>query len=130
MDLHIFSGKFPSLETACLYTEPQWEPAPPSHVSNEVFKEWENRNPTWSLASDLNCYLDADFIETIDGEDRFEYLSSLGLHPENIRYIKDKSPSHYNILLLIFHEALGGLPVTLSSTNLLLYLGRFTIDLN
>jgi hypothetical protein len=80
--LHVFAGAFASRDDACMYTEVQWEPEPDSSVSDEDYRAWEDRNPSWRMKADLgDPYLDSDFIETIDGPDRFDYLATLHRTP-------------------------------------------------
>src|SRR5436190_21636780 len=82
--VHVFSGTFASREKACQYSEEQWErPAPDDSWSEEDYAAWEERNPTWLLRRDLRTPpgaagfdLDPDFVETIFGSDKIDYLGS------------------------------------------------------
>ena len=82
--VHVFSGTFGSKEKACQYSEEQWErPAPDDSWSEEDYAAWEERNPTWLLRRDLRTPpgaaefdLDPDFVETIFGPDKIDYLGS------------------------------------------------------
>src|SRR5690348_1527189 len=83
--LHVFSGTFGSRERACQYSEQQWEkPAPDDSWSEQDYAAWEARNPTWLLRQHLAvALLDPDFIETIFGSHKIEYLrSQLATEPD------------------------------------------------
>lgn len=127
--VHVFAGKFASIKEACQYTQEQWEPEPDESVSDEEYEEWEERNPIWLLERDLNEYLDSNFIETIDGEDRYSYLEGLLINKDEISEIQEKIPSNANILVLIFKEALGDFPSKLKSTSKLFYCGEYACKL-
>lgn len=122
---HVFAGNFASREDACLYTEAQWEPEPDDSVSDEEYAAWEVRNPLWGFRNDLgNIYLDSDFIETIDGPDRFKYLEQYLVKGDDVARIRNEAPDA-NILVLVFPEALGGCDSQLDSTARLIYCGAF-----
>ncbi|MEO1522935.1 MAG: hypothetical protein AAFU78_19475 [Cyanobacteria bacterium J06633_2] len=123
--LHVFAGKFASRDEACLYTEPQWEPEPNDTVSDEEYAAWEDRNPIWQFRDDLgDVYLDSDFIETIDGHRRYEYLKSYLVEQNDLRKIEDIA-ADANILLLIFPDAFGDFEATPHSTPRMVYCGAF-----
>ena len=123
--LHIFAGKFASRDEACLYTEPQWEPEPDDFVSDDEYTAWEARNPIWQFRDDLGgIYLDSDFIETIDGHQRYAYLESYLVNQRDLRTIQVIA-AESNIILLLFPSAFGGSEVTLFSTPRMTYCGAF-----
>ena len=123
--LHVFVGKFASRDAACFYSEAQWEPEPDDFVSEDEYAAWEERNPTWGFRDDLGIvYLDSDFIETIDGSGRYDYLSSYLVNNGDIDTIRAAVPAA-NILLLVFPDAFGGVEATLRSTPQLTYCGAF-----
>lgn len=127
--VHVFVGTFDSLESARAYTEEQWEPEPVGDVSDEEYAAWEARNPAWAMRGDLDAHLDSDFIETIDGQDRFKYLGAM-LTQEGARAtIEERAPSGANVLVLVFREALGGFPSRMASTKALIYCGEFPCSL-
>src|SRR5690348_10308557 len=114
--VHVFVGSFANREEACAYTEPQWEPEPDESVSDEEYSAWEERNPIWQMRSELgHPYLDSDFIETIDGSDRYEYLARLLTDSDGIDRIRKIAGGEDNILVLIFAEALGGFAARVKS---------------
>jgi len=122
--VHVFLGNFLSIEEATNYTEAQWEAEPDAIVSDKEYTEWENRNPVWLMKNDLKVYLDSDFIETIEGETRFEYLEEILSDKKSIREIRNINYQS-NILVLIFKKTLGGFNADLTSTNLLHYCGEY-----
>lgn len=123
--LHVFAGNFASRNEACLYTEAQWEPEPDESVDEKEFAAWEDRNPTWYFCDDLgDVYLDSDFIETIDGDDRYKYLASFLVDGDDLNRVRVAHPTA-NTLLLLFPDALGGFDVSLRSTAKLTYCGAF-----
>jgi len=129
--VHIFVGSFANREAACVYTEAQWEPAPVTSVSDQEYHEWEVRNPFWQMRSDLgDPYLDEDFIETIDGMDRYDYLTNILTDPSAIDHVRGRAGDDRNILVLIFSEALGGFPAAMKSTSCLEYCGEFSCKLS
>ncbi|MEM9537734.1 MAG: hypothetical protein AAGA40_18930, partial [Cyanobacteria bacterium P01_E01_bin.45] len=80
--LQVFVGKFASREDACQHTEEQWEPEPSDTATDEYYAAWEDRNPIWPFSDELGVWLDHDFIETIDGSDRYDYLNSYLTNPD------------------------------------------------
>lgn len=122
--LHVFAGSFSSREEACCYTEQQWEPEPGDDVSDEAYSAWEDRNPSWRLREDLSIGLDPDFIETIVGEGRFEYLSGYLVNKGTLDSIR-ATAGDANVLVLLFPEALRDPEARLSSTPKLKYCGSF-----
>ena len=124
--VHVLAGRFESRDEAVAYTEPQWEPEPGDEVSDEQYAEWENRNPTWAMLTDLGIEdLDSDFIETIDGPSSYSYLEGMLVDGSQIQSIRARAPADANILVLIFHQALGGFPARVGSTPRLVYCGEW-----
>lgn len=103
--VYIFSGIFNTIEEACLYSEPQWEPEPKETSSDEEYEIWEDSNPTLQLKRNIDSYLDADFIETVHL--RYEYLVSLKIPAFDIDDVREKSAGD-NFLVLVYEDALGG----------------------
>lgn len=60
---HLFGANFESEEHAQLYIFEQWEAEPPATASDDEYSAWEERNPTWRLADDLEFHMDSDFVE-------------------------------------------------------------------
>lgn len=122
--VHVFFGKFASLETACWYTEPQWEDEPADEASDEVYEAWEARNPIWAMSEDLGVYLDSDFVETIDG-DLLRYLRTQLANEFDFVTVKSLVPPGSNVMVLIMSEALGGIEARLASTSRLTHCGAY-----
>ena len=125
--LHVFSGNFSSGEEARAYSEEQWEqPAPDDSWSDEAYAAWEDRNPTWTLDDDLDVeYMDSDFIETIRGGDRLEYLETQLADSNDGSKLRGLIPVEDNTLVLIMSAAFDGKKVSLSSTPKLRYHGQY-----
>lgn len=122
--LHVFAGSFPSRGDACLHSEPHWEPEPDDSVSDEEYAAWEHRNPTWELRDDLGIGLDSDFIETIDGDNRYDYLAGYLVDNADLGVVRTAA-GESNILVLIFSDALHNRRAKLESTSKLIYCGAF-----
>src|SRR5215470_17933603 len=100
--VHVFSGTFGSREKACQYSEQQWErPAPDDSWSEEDYAAWEERNPTWLLRRDLGTRLDPDFVETIFGSDKIEYLGNQLANEPDRQKLVDEIPRQADTLVLI-----------------------------
>jgi hypothetical protein len=126
--VHVFSGRFASNEEALAYTEARWEDEPDESVSDEEYEAWEARHPVWPMRTDLDAYLDSDFIETVTGSDRDGYLGKILVNPDDLQLITSASPDA-DTLILIFKEALGGFEATMKSTPRMTYCGEFHCDL-
>lgn len=125
--IHVFVGSFENRDAACEYTQEQWETPLDDSASEEEHDAWEERNPSWQLLSDLGIdYLSPDFIETIDDDDRYEYLGKMLTEDDAIDRIRTLAGDKDNILVLIFSEALGGFPAEMKSTPRLKYCGEFS----
>lgn len=129
--VHVFVGTFASRNAACEYTEEQWEPEPDESVSDEEYEAWEERNPTWKLDDDLDCdYLTGDFVETVTGHDRMEYLARMVTDTNAISEIRKQiGDDNANTLVLVFSAAFDGQRANVSSTPLLKYCGEYPCDL-
>ncbi|AWH74940.1 hypothetical protein DCS32_12425 [Dokdonia sp. Dokd-P16] len=123
MKVHVFLGEFETRKDATSYTESYWETEPNEAVSDRDYEIWENSNPKWKMKSDLNCYLDGDFIETITEGDKFEYLCGMIQNPKNVRHLKSELDK--KALILIFEKAIDSNKSKLKSTEILEYKGVF-----
>lgn len=63
---HLFGATFASDEEAKRYAFEQWEPEPSNGATDAEYSAWEDRNPTWQLAEELEFYMDSDFVELLD----------------------------------------------------------------
>ncbi|WP_035337466.1 hypothetical protein [Dokdonia sp. PRO95] len=123
MKVHVFLGEFKTRKDATSYTESYWEPEPDESVSDRDYEIWENSNPKWKMKSDLNCYLDGDFIETITEGNKFEYLCGMIQNPESIKHLKTEL--NKKVLVLIFEKGINSQKSKLKSTEVLEYIGVF-----
>lgn len=123
--VHVFTGHFDNRESACAYTEAQWESEPGAEATDEEYAAWIERNPTWQLKGELDVYLDSDFIETIFGEGRYEYLGRKLTQTDALADIRKLAGEESNTLVLIFSEALGGFDAEMKSTSQVQYCGQF-----
>jgi hypothetical protein len=125
--LHVFSGTFGSQEKACQYSEPQWEtPAPDDSWSEEDYAAWESRNPKWQLRKDLAIRpLDSDFIETIFGPQKLDYLRTQLASEADRRNVPEQISQDADTLVLVMSEAFRGKQVRPSSTPRLRYHGEY-----
>lgn len=60
---HLFGATFSSDAEAQQYVFEQWEPEPPESAAEAEYSAWEDRNPTWRLAEELEFHMDPDFVE-------------------------------------------------------------------
>ncbi|EWH09373.1 hypothetical protein KLA_17294 [Cellulophaga geojensis KL-A] len=123
MKVHVFLGEFNSRKEATSYTESYWEPEPDETASDEEYALWENNNPKWKMESDLKCYLDGDFIETITDENKFEYLCGMIENSEDIKHLKTELKGKE--LILIFEKAINSENAELKSTDRIEYKGVY-----
>jgi hypothetical protein len=125
--VHVFAGSFVSRSDACLYTEEQWEAEPDDSVSDEEYVAWEDRNPVWALRDEIDSdYLSADFIETIDGERRLDYVKGLLASSSDQENLAGLVRVDENILVLIFNQAFDGHRASPRSTSKLRFLGSYS----
>lgn len=123
--VHVFAGHFEDRGSACAYTEKQWKIEPGPEASAEEYFAWEERYPMWLLSDELGVYLDSDFIETIFGEGRYDYLGEMLTEPDALETIRELAGADSNTLVLIFSEALCGFTAEMKSTSRLKYCGQF-----
>jgi hypothetical protein len=128
---HVFLATFASEAEAVAFSEKQWEPEPGEDASDEEYKAWEDRNPSWPMRAELGfTYLDGDFVETIwraDGESsgvNWHYLASL-LAPDDVAKCRGQAPHGSNTLIIIHTGALGGFDFAFRSTPTMTYCGCF-----
>ena len=127
--VHVFTGEFETHESACAYTQEQWEDEPESDATDEEYAAWEERNPMWLMKDELGVYLNSDFIETIFGDGRYEYLKGVLTECDAVETICSIAHGPCNTLVLIFSTALGGFDAEMKSTSKLQYCGQFACRL-
>ena len=125
--IFIFSGKFLTREKACLYTEEQWEePKPDDSWSDEAWDAWEERNPSWQMFDDLDVFhMDSDFIETIFGDDKIEYIKGQLTNDEDRRVVEETIPADADTIVSIMSSAFMDKKVKFQSTDVLTYHGEY-----
>ena len=123
MEVHVFLGVFKNRKDATSYTESYQAPESDETVSEEEYAIWENNNPKWKMESDLNCYLDGDFIETITDDNEFQYLCGMIENPKNVKHLKTELDKKE--LILIFEKAINSKNAEFKSTDRIEYKGFF-----
>jgi hypothetical protein len=126
--VYIFAGVFKSIDQACVYSEPQWEPEPSYDANDEEYQAWEDSNPKHSLKQNVEADLDSGFIETVGLN--YEYLSGLKISPDGIKNIQALLKHKENVFVLVFEDALGGFnleskPIT---NSVLTYCGNYSCE--
>jgi len=112
LTLHVFSGRFGSHEGAQCYAEQQWQD--------------DSDDTTWALREDLPVtYLNADFVETIFGDDKIDYLESQLARDSDRSTLRVEIPPEADTLVLIMSPAFDGKKVRLTSTPKLRYHGEY-----
>lgn len=94
---HLFGANFASDEEAKLYAFEQWEPEPPAAASAAEYSEWEDRNPTWRMADELEFNIDSDFVELPGGLDRV--VSQISSPAERAAVIAKGAPFSHFIMI-------------------------------
>ncbi|WP_175652794.1 hypothetical protein [Pseudomonas sp. Marseille-P9899] len=131
---HLFGANFFSDEEAKLFTFEQWEPEPPATATDTEFSDWEDRNPTWRLADELEFHMDSDFVELPSGLD--SVVSQMNSPAERAEVIAKGSQFTHFIMIgtnpdAIWHDRRSHSfqvePVTRlpESTSTLTYLGKY-----
>lgn len=110
--VYVFSGAFNTIEEACSYSEPQWEPVLDETASDEEYERWEDSKPTFQLKTNIDSCLDEDFIETVNL--CYEYLENLKFSASDIDIditnVREKSAGN-NVFVLVYERSLGGFPL-------------------
>ena len=111
-EIHVFSGSFGSEVAARRYTERQWVE--------------DSEDPAWALRDDLSVgYLDSDFVETIFGEGKLDYLVTQVARESDAANLVEAIPESADTLVLIMSSALDVKRVRLQSTPELRYHGEY-----
>lgn len=91
--LNVFSGRFEDEASAFDFAEYHY---PPEHDDEP------SELPTCSLARAVGTDFTPDYRETIWGDDRYEYLLSLLVDPEDVERVRQRAAGDDNVLFLIF----------------------------
>ena len=94
---HLFGANFASDEEAKLYAFEQWEPKPPATSSAAEYSDWEDRNPTWRMADELEFNIDSDFVELPGGLERV--VSQISSPAERAEAIAKCAPFTHFIMI-------------------------------
>jgi len=86
---NIFSGRFEDEASAGDFADYHYPPEDPD-------------NPTCRLAHAIGTDFTPDFVETIWGDSRYEYLSSLLVDPDDLERVRQRAADDDNVLFLIF----------------------------
>lgn len=126
--VYIFVGQFKDLQSACRYSEPQWQPEPDEAVSDAEYETWEDRNPTHELRRNINNSLDSDFIETVKVSS--DYLRKIGLNNRDVQAVESEARNS-NYMVLVYDSALTCrlTKVNPVSSQSLIYCGCFSCKL-
>ncbi|QXI26162.1 hypothetical protein [Pseudomonas vanderleydeniana] len=131
---HLFGANFASVEEAELYAFEQWEPEPPAAATDTEWNDWEDRNPTWRMAAELEFHIDSDFVELSGGLD--SVVSQISCPAERAEVVAKGSPFTHFIMIganpnAIWHDRRSRSsqvePVTRlpESTATVTYLGKY-----
>ncbi|WP_411959581.1 hypothetical protein ACK56M_14465 [Pseudomonas sp. s4] len=101
---HLFGANFASDEEAESYAFEQWEPEPPEAASDTEYSDWEERNPTWRMADELEFHMDSDFVELLGGLDRV--VSQISSPAERADVMAKGAPFSHFIMIGTNREAI------------------------
>jgi len=107
-NIHVFSAKFKDEEEAMEFSEPYYD---------------ENDNALCRLWDEIDFRTDPDFVETIFGLDRYEYLRTL--IGETVKVASSRFGKDTNTIILIFDSEGNSLYVPKDTHNFLKYCGTF-----
>jgi len=110
--LNVLSGKFESENDAVKFADLD-------------FSEDED-NPSWPISEELgDLQFEADFLETIWGEKRYEYLKSLLVEKSDLEIVKQRESEGNNTFFLIMeHEENKNIKIP-EDTGRLNFCGRY-----
>lgn len=127
---HLFAATFESETHARQFAFEQWQPEPPADASSAEFAAWEDRNPTWRLAQELEFFMDSDFVEL---DESLEYVQSLVANEAQKALLCSRSLGGFSHFIIVGDNAIYGdrrspdhsNPRQPQSTATLTYLGHF-----
>nr|WP_283950200.1 hypothetical protein [Pseudomonas piscis] len=121
----MFAARFASAAEAELFAFEQWQPEPGPEANAAQYQAWEDNNPSWRLAQELERHLDSDFIELLPRDEYPHYLESL-IHSDVERQrLHSQVVCDHSHFILIASAALDGQQPALQGTTTLDYLGLF-----
>jgi hypothetical protein len=126
--VHVFVGTFVDRRAARDYTEQQRDTGPDSPTDGGSRGGGWDGGGRWPLRDDLRlAFLDRNFVQAVDGPQRWSYLAGLLTDPDDIDRIRAMAGPAHNVLVLVFEDALGGQAVAVRSTAVLTYCGAWPV---
>ncbi|QBF27290.1 hypothetical protein EXN22_16925 [Pseudomonas tructae] len=127
---HLFAATFQSEDQARQFAFEQWQPEPPADASPAQYAAWEDNNPSWPLAEELEFFMDSDFVEL---DESLTYVHSLVASEAQKALLSSPSLEAFSHFIIIGDNALGAdrrapdhTPLRQpQSTATLTYLGHF-----
>ncbi|MGF6595027.1 hypothetical protein [Pseudomonas sp. 2835] len=127
---HLFAATFESQTHARQFALEQWQPEPPASASAGEFAAWEERNPSWQLAQELEWFMDSDFVEL---DESLEYVQSLMADEAQKAQLCSRSLGGFSHFIIVGDNAIYGDRRSADQANLrqpqstatLTYLGHF-----
>ena len=102
---HLFAATFESETHARQFAFEQWQPEPPADASSAEFAAWEDRNPTWRLAQELEFFMDSDFVEL---DESLEYVQSLVANEAQKALLWSRSQGAFSHFIIVGDNAIYG----------------------
>ncbi|MFJ2545258.1 hypothetical protein ACIOVF_02180 [Pseudomonas sp. NPDC087612] len=102
---HLFAATFESETHARQFAFEQWQPEPPASASAAEFAAWEDRNPSWQLAQELEWFMDSDFVE-LDAS--LEYVQSLMADEAQKAQLCSRSLDAFSHFIIVGDNAIYG----------------------
>ncbi|UVL59699.1 hypothetical protein LOY54_16775 [Pseudomonas sp. B21-032] len=102
---HLFAATFESETHARQFAFEQWQPEPPASASAAEFAAWEDRNPSWQLAQELEWFMDSDFVEL---DESLEYVHSLMADEAQKAQLCSRSLDAFSHFIIVGDNAIYG----------------------
>lgn len=127
---HLFAATFESETHARQFAFEQWQPEPAASASAAEFAAWEERNPSWQLAQELELFMDSDFVEL---DESLDYVQSLMADEAQKAQLCSRSLAEFSHFIIVGDNAIYGDRRSADQANLrqpqstatLTYLGHF-----
>lgn len=91
----VLSSTFSDMDAARKYFLPYWEPEPGPEVSDEVYWNWEDRNPIWSFAEEVGMTLDPSLVEVVSELDGVTAQMSNNADILSLQQSSNKTPNTF-----------------------------------
>ena len=102
---HLFAATFESETHARQFAFEQWQPEPPASASAAEFAAWEDRNPSWQLAQELEWFMDSDFVEL---DESLDYVQSLMADEAQKAQLCSRSLAGFSHFIIVGDNAIYG----------------------